>query len=595
MDFLLFDWLKAEQLCERERFSAHSRETIEAVLDLSMRLGREAYLPHYRKSDQIEPYLDGDRVHVLPEAGEALRQLANSGLPGASFDERLGGQQLPSVVSSAWLGILMAANTATAAFTMLSMANARLIATFGTPRQIEIFARPQIEGRWMGTMCLSEPQAGSGLGDILTRATPDGQDELGARYRLRGNKMWISGGDHEVSENIVHLVLAKLPDESGRLPDGTRGISLFIVPKWLDRNGGRTRNDVVVAGLNHKMGYRGISNCLLNFGEGRFTPDRHSGAVGYLVGELGQGLPIMFQMMNEARIAVGLDAAMLAMRARHLSSSYARERLQGRHRGYCHGAKMAPIIHHSDVKRMLLAQKSYAEGALALVFYASKLVDEEPTTTDAEASAETSDLLSLLTPIAKTWPSEFGLEATDLAIQIHGGYGYTRDFDVEQLHRDNRLNPIHEGTTGIQALDLVGRKIIKDGGRSLRILGRRVTETASAASAIPELASFAQRLDSVWTGLQDCCRALMEHDRNAALSNATMILRATGHVVVGWQWLDQCVAAHLCSGERGKRLFREKTAVCRYFFEYEIPKVDAWLEMARPGNDLFETVDPDLL
>ena len=357
LDFLLHDWLQADRLTDRE--------TIDAILDLSEKLASEAFLTHYKLSDVEEPRLDqAGQVHICPAIGDALRQYAELGLFSAGFPEEQGGLGLPYLVCAASFAFFAAANVATAAYPMLTVANARLIAAFGSDAQFEAFARPQIEGRWFGTMCLSEPQAGSSLADIRTRALPAGQDSLGHRYRLTGNKMWISGGDQDATGNIVHLVLAKVPLEDGTMPEGTAGISLFILPKILPDG---TRNDLAVAGLNHKMGYRGTANCLLNFGE-------QGGATGWLVGAPGEGLRQMFQMMNEARIGVGIGAAALGYRGYLLSGRYARERLQGRPAGQRAGEPVA-IIEHPDVRRMLLQQKAYVEGGLALCLYCARLVD----------------------------------------------------------------------------------------------------------------------------------------------------------------------------------------------------------------------------
>jgi alkylation response protein AidB-like acyl-CoA dehydrogenase len=523
LEFLLHDWLRVETLAELPRFRDFSRDTLDGLLDLSERLATEQFLTHYRRADTQEPYIDNGQVRVLPAVAEALRQYAELGLFSAGFPEALGGHGLPYVACASSFAYFAAANIATAAYPMLTVANARLIATFGNPAQIERFALPQIAGRWFGTMCLSEPQAGSSLADIRTRAQRDGDDELGTRYRLTGNKMWISGGDHDASENIVHLVLAKIPDENGALPNGTEGLSLFIVPKILPDG---SRNDIAVAGLNHKMGYRGTANCLLNFGE-------RSGAIGWIVGEPGHGLRQMFQMMNEARIGVGLGAAALGYRSHRLAVAYARERLQGRPPGVRDGAPV-PIIQHADVRRMLLAQKSYAEGALALCLYCAQLVDRH----DDDSAA----LLGLLTPVAKTWPSEYGLVANDIAIQIHGGYGYTRDFDVEQLYRDNRLNPIHEGTTGIQGADLIGRKILRDQGRALSLLGAAIERTARRASELAPLAPHATSLLRAWTEIASTV-AILNEQQQRALDNSTPFLRAFGHVVVAWLWLEQAIVA----------------------------------------------------
>lgn len=561
IDFLLHGWLKSERLSDRE--------IIDGLLDLSEKLANEQFLTHYKRADVEEPRLDDGGVRICPAIGEALRQYAELGLFAASFPEEQGGLGLPYLASAASFLYFASANIATAAYPMLTTANARLILAFGSPLQKETFAQPQIAGRWFGTMCLSEPQAGSSLGDVRTRAIADGEDHLGARYRLSGNKMWISGGDQDVSENIVHLVLAKIPAPDGNMPEGTGGISLFIVPKVLPDG---SRNDVAVAGLNHKMGYRGTANCLLNFGEA-------DGAVGWLVGEPGEGLRQMFLMMNEARISVGLGAAAIGYRSHRLSVNYARERLQGRAIGERFGPPLA-IIDHPDVKRMLLQQKAYVEGAVALCLYCARLVDEE---TDPEAAA----LLGLLTPVAKTWPSEYGLAANDIAIQIHGGYGYTRDFDVEQLWRDNRLNPIHEGTTGIQAIDLLGRKILRDGA-ALPILGRAMERTMQAARARDGLSDHATALGEAWSMTAATLDRLRMAEGAAAFYNATPFLWAFGHMVVAWLWLDQAIAATGLDNlsDDGARFSAGKARACRFFFEVELPKVEALLTLVASCSDV---------
>ncbi len=335
----------------------------------------------------------------------------------------------------------------------------------------------------------------------------------------------------------------------GVSPPGMAGISLFIVPKWLPLPNGDLgeRNDITVMGLNHKMGYRGTTNCLLAFGEGaHHRPDGAAGAIGYRVGGVGQGLAIMFQMMNEARIAVGVGAAALACRGYHHSLTYARERLQGRPaagRGRNAAVPQVPIITHADVRRMLLTQKVYAEGALALVLYCARLVDQAANAALATEKAEADALLGLLTPVAKSWPAEFGLVANELAIQIHGGYGYTRDFDVEQVYRDNRLNPIHEGTHGIQAIDLLGRKILRDDGAALALLGRRIALTIARARDNDDLTIDGAALEHAWIDVLDVVASLRHETSDKALHNASIFLSAFGHVVVTWLWLDQAVAA----------------------------------------------------
>lgn len=554
IDFLLHDWLKLGRILQQPRFAEIDVATVDAYVDLSETLAADAFLSHYKSADVDEPCLDGDQVRLHPPIKQALAQYAQLGLFAAGFEEDLGGMGLPYLACSAGFAYFAAANVATSAYPMLTTANARLIATFGSPAQVATFARPQIEGRWFGTMCLSEPQAGSYLADVRTTAVADGQDDLGARYRLTGNKMWISGGDQDASENIVHLVLAKTPDETGRLPAGTRGLSLFIAPKFLPDG---TRNDISVAGLNHKMGYRGTANCLLNFGE-------KGGATAWRVGEDGHGLRQMFLMMNEARIGVGIGAAALAYRGYRHALAYARERVQG----VDADGQPAPIIAHADVRRMLLAQKAYAEGALALCFYCASLVDQ-PQNDEAQA------LLALLTPVAKTWPSEYGLLANDLAIQVHGGYGYTRDFDVEQLYRDNRLNPIHEGTTGIQGIDLLGRKLAAD-APGWSVLRRRIAETVERANGDPTLARPAQALAQAWTSIADALEYTRGLPSAHRLNNATAFLRAFGHGVVAWLWLDQALAAQ--TSGRSREFIAGKRITCLHVFEYEVPLIDGWLQ-----------------
>ena len=584
VQFWLYDWLGADALTGHPAYADHSRETFDAILELSAKLAADRFETHYKKSDRVEPSLENGVVRVIPEVKQALADYAQAGLFSGAFDAAHGGLNLPHVIDTASLAHFMAANIATAAFPMLAGANARVLVKFGTPAQIETFALPEIAGTTLGTMCLSEPQAGSSLADITTRAVPDGDDPLGPKYRLTGNKMWISGGDHDITDNIIHLVLAKIPGDDGKLPPGTGGITLFIVPKLLPDG---SRNDVRVAGLNHKMGYRGIPNCLLNFGEA-------GGAIGYRLGNPGQGLAIMFTMMNEARINVGLGAAALAMRGYRQSLDYARERLQGRPASNKDpSAPQRPIIEHADVKRMLLAQKAYAEGSVSLILYCAHLIDRETVAGDEIERARISSLLGLLTPVAKSWPSEYGLTANDYAIQVHGGYGYTRDFDVEQIYRDNRLNPIHEGTHGIQGIDLLGRKILRDKGATLAGLAPEIAETVAKASAIEELQGLASRLNLAWGRIEATVATLIAlNDTARSLDNASAFLSAFGHVVVAWLWLDQAVRAH-----RNMQIDRSfsagKLSTARYFIEVELPKIEPQLSVVAALNDVAATMSED--
>ena len=577
LDFLLYEWLDAESLIQRQRFSDHSRETFDAVLDLCEQLATDKFANHNKKSDQNEPHFDGERVHIIPEVRQALDAFTEAGLITAGHDAELGGMQLPCLLEKAGFAWFNGANVATSAYPMLSIGNANTLLKCASAQQIERFVKPLLAGRFFGTMCLSEPQAGSSLSDILTQAIaePDGN------YRLRGNKMWISGGEHDLSENIIHLVLAKVPDADGKLIPGVKGISLFIVPKFLVNDDGSLgeRNDVVLAGLNHKMGYRGTTNCLLNFGEGKYQPQGKPGAVAYLVGKLHQGLAAMFHMMNEARIGVGLGAVMLGYTGYLQSLDYARNRPQGRPPANKDPSQpQVPLIEHTDVRRMLLAQKSYVEGGLALILYCARLVDEEKTADSTEARTSATLLLDILTPIAKSWPSQWCLEANNLAIQIHGGYGYTREYNVEQLYRDNRLNPIHEGTHGIQAIDLLGRKVVMNSGAAMKLLSEKILQTLVRAESC-QLTEHSGALGKRWKRLLNTTEILHDtNDLTVTLANAAVYLEAFGHLVMSWIWLEQAIAAH--AAQRGDHAFYAgKRQACDWFFRWELPRVDSQLDL----------------
>ncbi len=585
LEFLLFEWLGTDQLFARPRFAEHSRDTVGAVLDLAEALATEHFAPHNRTADLDEPRFDGTRVILTPEVAPALRAFADAGFLAAPLPEELGGVDLPSSVFGACMTWFHAANTGTTGYALLTLAAANLLRAHGSPEQVERFVTPMAQGRFFGTMCLSEPHAGSNLADLTTRAEP----QPDGTYRLFGRKMWISGGDHELSENIVHLVLARTPDA----PAGTRGISLFIVPKFLVEQDGSLgeRNDVVLAGINHKMGFRGTVNTAPVFGDGAFLPGGAAGAVGYLVGQEHRGLPAMFAMMNEARIGVGMVATALGYTGYLTSLAYARERLQGRPAGADPTSPQVPLVAHPDVRRMLLAQKSYVEGALALTLFCSRLVDDAGSLPAEEGGAEAEQLLGLLTPIAKSWPSQWCLEANDLAIQVLGGAGYTRDHPVEQHYRDNRLNPIHEGTHGIQALDLLGRKVLLDGGAALGVLLGRIEGTCARAEAAGANAHAVALRASCAHLVETTTKVAVLGDPALMTADATAYLEAAGHVVVAWLWLEQWLAAE---GKEG-RFYDGKRAATEYFFTRELPGVGPLLDLVGAADGLTLGLDPEAL
>ena len=596
IEFLLYEWLDVTSLTSRPRFEDHSRETFNAALDTAEQIATDLFAPHNKKSDQHEPHFDGENVTIIAEVKIALDAFSKAGLMASGQDYEYDGMQLPCVVDKALSAYFTAANVATAAYIFLTVGNANTLLKCATPAQIERFVRPMLAGRFFGTMALSEPQAGSSLSDITTRAEPDATDgpEGERQYRLTGNKMWISAGEHDLAGNIVHLVLAKIPGPDGKLIPGVKGISLFIVPKFLVGDDGALgeRNDVVLAGLNHKMGNRGTTNCLLNFGEGRHKPLGKAGAIGYLVGAPQQGLMNMFHMMNEARIGVGLGATVLGVTGYLHALDYARNRPQGRHPAEKDPVKpQVAIIEHTDVRRMLLAQKAYVEGAMALVLYSARLVDEQATAPDAEARAHAGRVLDFLTPITKSWPSQWCVEANSLAIQVHGGYGYTREYNVEQFYRDNRLNAIHEGTHGIHGLDLLGRKVSLQNGALLRAVAAEVAATVGHARN-EGLDDYAGLLEAVWTRIESVTQQLYGvGDMNKTLANASLYLEAVGHTIVAWLWLEQALAASRSlpnSSDDDRDFYLGKLQACRFFFHWELPKV-------APQLDLLATIDTTTL
>ena len=577
VNFLLYEVFDLGELLRAPRYDAYDREAIDAMLDSAERIAEDKYLPCAAELDANEPEFDDGEVRSPAVVHGALDAYAAAGLLAVGFDEEAGGLQLPHSVCIAMGGLFSCANTGLWGYSFLTIGAANLLNSFGDEEQKERFLPPMLEGRWFGTMCLTETQAGSSLADISTTA----EETDKGFYRITGSKMWITAGDQDISENIVHMVLAKIPGGTA----GVKGISLFIVPKYrVDVDGSvGERNHVALAGLNHKMGHRGVTNTLLNFGE---TGECR----GYLVGEPHQGLKYMFQMMNESRLGVGHGAVMSALAGFLFSLDYARNRLQGRHpQDKDPNSRQLPIIEHADVKRMLMAQKAYVEGALALMHYCASLIDQQKVSDDSQETARLGELLDILTPIAKSWPSEYCLEANKLAIQVLGGYGYSREYPVERFYRDNRLNHIHEGTHGIQGLDILGRKVRMHGGRAFELLVASITETVNEAATTPALAKYASTLSDAVEEIEDSTRqVLAAEDLKLCLANATLYLDAIGHVVIAWMWLKQALAATkglLDASPSDGAFYSGKLQACRYFFNYELPKISAQLKPVAALDD----------
>jgi|CXWL01.1.fsa_nt_gi butyryl-CoA dehydrogenase len=571
--FLLDDVFDLESVLAHPRFAAHDRASVEAVLDSAEDIAQSYFLPCAVQLDANEPVLDRDGARVPLEAHRAINAYREAGFFAAQFDESDGGAQIPASIMVQVNSMFAASNISLFNYCFLTSAAANMLAAFGSSTLRETFLPNMLAGRWFGTMCLSEPQAGSSLADVRTSATPLGN----SRFSIAGNKMWISGGDHDLAENIVHMVLARIDGS----PPGVGGLSLFLTPKYCvnsDGSLGQT-NNIALAGLNHKMGQRGTTNCLLNFGE-------QGVCVGELIGEPNKGLAHMFHMMNEARIIVGANAAAIGNAGYLCAVEYAKTRLQGRAAaGKQPSNPQTAIINHADVRRMLLKQRAAVEGALALATYCGILVDKLRGSDAASDRARVSALLDLLTPIAKTWASEHCTEANALAIQVLGGYGYTRDFPVERHYRDNRLNPIHEGTTGIQGIDLLGRKVRATNRSAFNQLVELVQETISEASARPEIQEEAHSLGVRLANLVNATDAALnaaEFERSVA--NATLYLDAAGQIVIGWMWLLQAIPAvdslrveKTSDGERA--FYQGKRDTCRYYFRYELPRIDHQLAL----------------
>ena len=573
LEFYLYELFEVETLASRERYADHNRESFNAAMDIAEKLAEEYFVPIRAKVDMNQPDWDGEKVIMIPEIKRAYDAVAEAGLICPDQDYDMGGMQLPLVVSACAMGYLTAAASTTNGFHALTAANANLLETHGTQEQIDTWVSRLRTGEFAGTMALSEPQAGSSLADMRTKAVP----QADGTYRLFGNKIWISGGDHELSSNIVHAVLARIEGA----PPGVKGISLFICPKFLLNDDGSlgARNDVQLAGLFHKMGGRGQTSTALNFGE-------NDGAVAYLVGEPHQGLKYMFHMMNEARVMVGTSGATLAMCGYQYSLEYARERPQGRKPSSKDPlSEPVMLIEHADIRRMLLAQKAYAEGSWSLCLFASQLVDDWKTHPEESGRQAAFELLDFLTPIVKTWPSEYGPKANDLAIQVLGGAGYTNDHPVELMYRDNRLNPIHEGTTGIQSLDLLGRKVPQNGMAGYQRCIEGISADLQKAEGIPTLVTMCDALDLAVKDLQRTTTSLLSamtsQDIDLVMANSVRYLELFGHVVVGWMWLRQGMTAAkaLEKASDDDAFYKGKVQAMNYFARWELPQTAVWADL----------------
>ncbi len=581
LDFLLYEVFDVESLTTRERYAEHNRETFDAAISIAKQVAEKYFLPIRSKADTHQPMFENGVVTMIPEIKIGLDAVVASGLASARADYDLGGMQLPEVVASCTDAWLTAAASTSLGYVSLTTANANLIDAYGSQAQKDKWVLPMREGRFAGTMAMSEPNAGSGLADLTSSA----QLNEDGSYSIIGNKIWISGGDHELNDNIVHLVLARVKGA----PIGIKGISLFIVPKFLVNDNGSLgeRNDVALAGLFHKMGGRGQTSTALNFGE-------KGGATGYLVGEENKGLMYMFHMMNEARIMVGFSGAINALAGYQYSLDYAKERPQGRLPS-CKDplTPQVNIIEHADVKRMLLAQKAYAEGGFALCMFGAQLVDDIKTSNSKERQAYAGLLLDTLIPVIKTWPSEYGCKANSMAIQVMGGAGYVNEHPVEMFYRDNRLNPIHEGTTGIQSIDLLGRKTQIKGGAGFKAVLSEIRSSIVDAQGSERLKGFAAQLEQACVQLtlttELLSAAMAEKNIDLALSNSVKYLDMFGNIVIAWTWLKLGIVAEAglakAAHNQDRDFYKGKLQALQYFYRFELPEIYAWAALLSDLDD----------
>ncbi|MFO0560130.1 MAG: acyl-CoA dehydrogenase [Polyangiales bacterium] len=574
VDFLLYDVLDAESLTKLSHFSDHDRGTFDLWVQSCRRLAREKLWPAYRPMDEKPAKLVDGRIQTHEIMAELWSALASNGTINATRPYAVGGQQLPHTVATVASIYLLAANGAATSFAGLTTGAAHLIEAFGDERVRELFLSSLYDGTFNGTMALTEPHAGSSLADLTSTATP----RADGTFSIKGSKIFISGGDNSFTSNTVHMVLARIDGA----PSGTRGVSLFAVPR-LRPDG--APNDVTVAGAIHKIGWRGLPSLALSFGD-------EGDCVGWLVGAPNHGLKCMFQMMNEARLLVGASGAATASVAFYESLAYARERTQGRKFGDSNPlSKQVALTEHPDVRRMLLGQKCISEGAIALVSLCAKHADVAEHHEDERARERAQLLLDLLTPIAKTFPAEKGFESNVMAVQIHGGYGYSSEYLPESWMRDQKLNSIHEGTTQIQSLDLLGRKVIAKGGEAIAIFQDTINSDLSDALNSGVASSLVEPVREAlgrWLALTQWLAGKgMAGDVMAMMGHATDYMEATSALVLAWLWVKMAAATRGREGE----LFEGVRSCAKYWVFRELPKLATLAAVIESGEDSFTALD----
>ncbi len=567
LDFLLYDVHQVSQLFEYPYYQDYNEETIRMMIDGARKICDTHLFPYYSELDRHGVLFEDGKIKVHPQVKNYMEASGESGWIGATLGYDVGGMQIPILLNSAAKFLFEAANNCITGYASLTAGAARLIESFGSSELKETYIPRMISGEWGGTMALTEAQAGSSLAYITTSASPTEE----GHHKIKGQKIFISGGDYEGIDNIIHLMLARIDGA----PTGTKGISLFVVPKYrFDAHQALVPNDVTTAGIFHKMGQLAYATAHLVMGD-------EDDCWGYLLGEPNEGLEYMFQMMNEARLGVGTSAAATASAAYYASLEYAKERPQGRRLNEKDPTlPQTMIINHPDVRRMLFKQKAIVEGALSLIFQCSLYADQAQAT-EGESKEKYELLPDLLTPIAKAYPSELGIESISAGLQCLGGYGYCTDFPLEQYHRDVRIMAIYEGTTGIQSLDLLGRKVLMKNGAAMDLYFQEVDVTIAHAGEIAPIKELSNKMQSELDNLKQVTKHLtglaMQGDAELFLADANLFMELFSYVAVGWQWLKQGIVANrsLENDELSieQRVFLEsKIHTLKYFFSYEIPR-----------------------
>lgn len=576
LKYLLYDVHQLKDVLEQDRFADHDIDSLDLFINSIKEFSDRELFPYIKEMDEKPAYYKDGKIHVHPQVEVMMKKGAELGMISAPFDYDMGGLQLPMMAYTAAGFVMEAANNHLPGYPGLTFGSAELIVHFGSQDLKDTYVPKMMSGEWGGTMCLTEPQAGSSLSDIVTKAVPSDD----GYYNISGQKIFISGGDHPYADNFVHLVLARIEGA----PAGTKGISLFVVPKNRPENGGLTSNDVTTVADFQKLGQRGYCTTHLGFGD-------KGDCRGWLVGEANEGLKYMFLMMNGARIAVGRGAAAIASAAYYASLQYAKERPQGRKLS-SDGTKnpeqgQTLIINHPDVRRMLWLQKTVVEGSMSLVMLASKYYDLKETLKNPEQKEKYSLLLDLIIPMVKTYPSEMGAQAVSNGLQVLGGYGFCTDFILQQYHRDIRIFSIYEGTTGIQSQDLLGRKIVAHNGKALQLLAAEIMDTIAKASKYDDLKPYANKLGEKLQLAQKAIGFLIgfagKGDYQRFLSDATPFMEFMSTITMGWIWLD--IAAHaknsLVTGELNysEDFYEGKLHSMKFFYKYELPKTQGLFEV----------------